>query len=123
MDQCLQVRKIVDQKIGWRVVEGFRRVSIGDATGLDAGVPARQDIDRGVSDDPGPLTLAVRVRQNLEHSDGIGLLMIKAITTIDSRKMLVDPKPVEHGATEMNRFIRQDRELAIVQSIEGFANA
>src|SRR5262245_51895956 len=48
--------------------------------------------------------------------------MIKAITAIHGREMLVNAKPVEHRATEVNRLIRQDGHPALLEPIQGFAD-
>src|SRR5437867_13115567 len=62
MDQCLQVAEIVDQKIGWGILERFRGVPIGHAASPDTCVSAGTDIDRGITDDPGTFPLTLRVR-------------------------------------------------------------
>src|SRR5262245_25045705 len=48
--------------------------------------------------------------------------MIKAVTTVYGRKIPVDAESVEHRATEVDRFIRQDGQLAMRQSFQGLTD-
>src|SRR5215471_6151455 len=123
MDQCLQVGKIVDEKIGGSILECNCRVPIGYTASSDACVPACKHIDSRVSDHPGPFALTSRVGQNLIDTNRVRFLMVKAVTTVNGREVLINPKTIQHGTTEMNRFIRQYRKLAIRQSVQSFANA
>src|SRR4030095_1981569 len=120
MDQCLQVGKIVDEKIGRSILERNCRVPVCYTASSDARVPAGEHIDSRVSDHPRPFALTSRVGQNLIDTNGVRFLMVKAVTTVNGRKVLINPKTIQHGTTEMNRFVRQYRKLAIHQSVQTF---
>ena len=49
--------------------------------------------------------------------------MVETITAIDRNKMSVDAQTIEHGTTEVNRFIRQHSKFAISQPLERLTNA
>src|SRR5262245_58884270 len=113
MDQRLQVRKIINQKIRRDFFESLRRVAVRDSASLDRRVTSGQHIYGGISDHPGPVTITFSVRQNLEYSNRIRFLVIKTIATIYGAELLVDSKPVQHCATKVNRFVCQHRQLAV----------
>src|SRR4030095_840671 len=123
MDQCLQVGKIVDEKIGGSILECTCRVPVGYTASFDACVPACKHIDSRVSNHPRPFALTSRVGQNLIDTNGVRFLMVKAVTTVNGREVLINTKTIKHGTTEMIRFVRQYRKLAIHQSVQTFANA
>src|SRR6266852_4957113 len=44
--------------------------------------------------------------------------MVKTITTINGREMLIDAQTIQHGATEVNRLVGQHSKLMISQTIK-----
>ena len=46
--------------------------------------------------------------------------MVKTITTINGSEMLIDTQTIQHGATEVNRLVRQHSKPMIPQTIESF---
>ena len=48
--------------------------------------------------------------------------MIKTVPAIDGNEMPVDAQTVQHSAAEVNRFVRQDGEFAVRQTVERFAH-
>src|SRR5579883_1058414 len=115
MDQRLQIREIVDKEIRRGIFERRGRVSVGHAASADTRVSARQDINCRVPDHPASFTLSFSVGQNLIYPDRIGLLMVKTVAAVYGIESLVDAKPIEHGTTEVNRFIGQDSQFTVHQ--------
>src|SRR5881397_2413595 len=113
MDQSLQFRKRVDKEIRRSLFERLGRVTVGDSTRGDTGIPPGQNIDGGVADHPSPFPMTFRVRQYLIYAHRIGLFMIEAVAPIHGCKMFIDPQAVEHRATEMDRLVGQNSELAV----------
>src|SRR3989442_13270431 len=105
MDQSLQFGTRVDQEIRRSVFERRGRVTVGDSTRGDAGIPAGQNVDGGVADHPRPLPMAFGVRQYLIYAHRIGLFMIEAVSPIHGCKVFIDPEAVENRATEMDRLV------------------
>src|SRR5262245_25564350 len=112
MNQSLQIRKVIDQEIGRDFLESLRRVTVSDTTRLNGRIPPRENVDGGISNHPSPFPIALSIRQDLKNADGIGFLMIKAVTAVYRSKMVINAKSIQHGAAEMNRFIRQNSHLA-----------
>src|SRR5438552_4086051 len=113
MDQCLQVREVVDQKIRRSIFERLGRIAVSDAASLNVRVPPSENIHSRVADHPCPFTMALGVGKDLVNTDGIRFLVIETITAINRCEMLVDPKAIEHRTAEMNRFVGQYGEFAI----------
>ncbi len=124
MDQCLQLRKIVDQEIRWDVFESFRCVAVCHAARLNRSVPPGEHIDGGVSNHPGAFTMTLGIHEDLKNADWIRFLMVKAIAPVHCREMFVDAKPIEHCATEVDGLVRQHGKLATAgEAVKSFADA
>src|SRR5262249_9785528 len=52
----------------------------------------------------------------------IGLLVIEAVSTVNSRKLPVDPEAVEHRAAEMDGLVRQYSKFAIPKLVQRVAD-
>src|SRR5262245_1242327 len=98
MDQSLQIGKVIDQKIGRCVFESLGGVPVGYATRFDRGIAPGEHVDGGVPDHPRSFTMSFCVGQDLENTDGVGFLVVKAIPTVYGGEMLVDTEAIQHRA-------------------------
>src|SRR5262245_18189764 len=115
MNQRLQLGKMIDQEIGWDVFERLRRVAVSHAAGIDGRIPSRKHVDRGIANHPRPFSITFVVCEDLKNSDWVRFFMVKAIPAIYGLEVLIDAKPGQHRATEVNGLVRQDGQLAVLE--------